>query len=58
MIQSFATSLMKWQKKPLQIIGLTEYESEFSRQQQEFKDKLWYLLFYSRTSEDLKFAKP
>lgn len=41
-------------KKPLQIIGLTEYESEFSRQQQEFKDKLWYLLFYSRTSEDWK----
>ena len=36
-------------KVPIQIIGLTEYEEEFSQQQKDFKDKLWYLLFYSRT---------
>lgn len=41
-------------KAPLQIIGLTEYETEFSLLQQNFKDKLWYLLFYSRTSDDWK----
>lgn len=41
-------------KTPLQIIGLTEYDTEFSELQQEFKDKLWYLLFYSRTSDDWK----
>lgn len=39
-------------KKPIQIIGLTEYEEEFSEQQKEFKDKLWYLLFYSRSNND------
>jgi len=36
-------------KTPLQIIGLTEYEEEFTRQQQEFRDRLWHLLFYSQT---------
>ena len=41
-------------KKPTQIIGLTEYEEEFSTQQQEFKDKLWYLLFYSRKNNEWK----
>lgn len=41
-------------KTPLQIIGLTEYDTEFSELQQEFKNKLWYLLFYSRTSDDWK----
>lgn len=41
-------------KKPTQIIGLTEYEGEYSEQQKEFKDKLWYLLFYSRKNNDWK----
>lgn len=41
-------------KKPIQIIGLTEYEEEFSEQQKEFKDKLWYLLFYSRKNNEWK----
>ena len=41
-------------KKPIQIIGLTEFEEEFSDQQKEFKDKLWYLLFYSRKNHDWK----
>lgn len=41
-------------KKPVQIIGLTEYEEEFSEQQKEFKDKLWYLLFYSRKNNEWK----
>lgn len=41
-------------KKPVQIIGLTEYETEFSEQQKDFKDKLWYLLFYSRKNNDWK----
>lgn len=41
-------------KKPIQIIGLTEFEDEFSEQQKEFKDKLWYLLFYSRKNNDWK----
>lgn len=36
-------------KTPLQVIGLTEYEEEFTRQQQEFRDRLWHLLFYSQT---------
>lgn len=35
-------------KKPLQIIGITEYQEEFTQQQQQFRDRLWYLLFYSR----------
>lgn len=39
-------------KTPLQIIGLTEYEQEFSNQQQAFRDKLWYLLFYSQKNKD------
>lgn len=34
-------------KVPFQIIGLTEYEQEFTQQQQDFRDKLWHLLFYS-----------
>ena len=45
-------------KTPLQIIGLTEYEKEFTQQQQDFRDKLWHLLFYShvdtRWRKDLK----
>lgn len=41
-------------KKPVQIIGLTEYEEEFAEQQKEFKDKLWYLLFYSRRNTEWK----
>lgn len=41
-------------RKPIQIIGLTEYEEEFSEQQKEFKDKLWYLLFYSRKNNEWK----
>lgn len=41
-------------KKPIQIIGLTEFEEEFSEQQKEFKDKLWYLLFYSRRTNEWK----
>lgn len=36
-------------KVPLQIIGLTEFEQEFTQQQQDFRDKLWHLLFYSHT---------
>lgn len=40
--------------KPLQIIGLTEFEEEFNRQQQDFRDRLWYLLFYSRSNNDWK----
>ncbi len=34
-------------KRPLQVIGLTEYEEEFTQQKEEFRDRLWYLLFYS-----------
>lgn len=41
-------------KKPIQILGLTEFEAEFSQQQKEFKDKLWYLLFYSRGNNEWK----
>lgn len=41
-------------KKPAQIIGLTEFEEEYSEQQKEFKDKLWYLLYYSRKNNDWK----
>lgn len=41
-------------QKPLQIIGLTEYEAEFSQQQAEFRDKLWYLLFYSQSKLEWK----
>ena len=33
-------------KVPLQVIGLTENETEFTKQQQDFRDKLWHLLFY------------
>ena len=35
-------------KRPLQVIGLTEYEEEFNQQKEEFRDRLWYLLFYSQ----------
>lgn len=38
-------------KTPLQVIGLTEYEEEFTKQQQDFRDKLWHLLFYSQTNK-------
>ena len=41
-------------QKPLQIIGLTEYEEEYSRQQAEFRDRLWYLLFYSPSKLEWK----
>ena len=42
-------------KRPLQVIGLTEYEEEFSQQKEEFRDRLWYLLFYSQ--RDMKWRK-
>lgn len=35
-------------KRPLQVIGLTEFEEEFNQQKEEFRDRLWYLLFYSQ----------
>ena len=38
-------------KTPLQVIGLTEYEAEFTQQQQDFRDKLWHLLFYSQKNK-------
>lgn len=41
-------------QKPLQIIGLTEYEEEFNEQQAQFRDRLWYLLFYSPSKHDWK----
>lgn len=41
-------------QKPLQIIGLTEYEEEYNDQQAEFRDRLWYLLFYSPSKLDWK----
>lgn len=41
-------------QKPLQIIGLTEYEVEYNQQQAEFRDKLWYLLFYSQSKLEWK----
>lgn len=41
-------------QKPLQIIGLTEYEGEYNQQQAEFRDKLWYLLFYSQSKLEWK----
>lgn len=42
-------------KVPLQVIGLTEYEAEFTKQQQDFRDKLWHLLFYNQ--KDTKWRK-
>ena len=39
---------------PLQVIGLTEYEAEFDRQKEEFRDRLWYLLFYSHRDMEWK----
>jgi len=41
-------------QQPIQIIGLTEYESEYNDLQQQFKDRLWYLLFYSRSRQEWK----
>lgn len=42
-------------KLPLQVIGLTEYEEEFTQQKEEFRDRLWYLLFYSQ--RDMQWKK-
>jgi len=42
-------------KRPLQVIGLTEYEEEFNQQKEEFRDRLWYLLFYSQ--KEIKWKK-
>ncbi len=39
---------------PLQVIGLTEYEAEFDSQKEEFRDRLWYLLFYSQSKLEWK----
>ena len=41
-------------QKPLQIIGLTEYEEEFNQQQAQFRDRLWFLLFYSQKDQRWK----
>lgn len=41
-------------QKPLQIIGLTEYEDEYNQQQAEFRDRLWYLLLYSQSKLEWK----
>lgn len=41
-------------KRPLQVIGLTEYEEEFTQQKEEFRDRLWYLLFYSQRDTQWK----
>ena len=41
-------------KRPLQVIGLTEYEEEFTQQKEEFRDRLWYLLFYSQRDSQWK----
>ncbi len=38
-------------KRPLQVIGLTEFEEEFNQQKEEFRDRLWYLLFYSQKEQ-------
>ena len=42
-------------KRPLQVIGLTEFEEEFNQQKEEFRDRLWYLLFYSQ--KDVQWKK-
>lgn len=42
-------------KRPLQVIGLTEYEEEFNQQKEDFRDRLWYLLFYSQ--KELRWKK-
>lgn len=39
---------------PLQVIGLTEYEAEFDEQNEEFRDRLWYLLFFSQSKLEWK----
>lgn len=41
-------------QKPLQIIGLTEYETEYNSQQAQFRDRLWHLLYYSLSQLDWK----
>ena len=41
-------------QKPLQIIGLTEYEAEYNQQQAQFRDRLWHLLYYSQSKIDWK----
>lgn len=41
-------------QKPLQIIGLTEYENEYNTQQAQFRDRLWHLLYYSQSKLDWK----
>lgn len=41
-------------QKPLQIIGLTEYETEYNEQQATFRDRLWHLLYYSPSKVDWK----
>lgn len=40
--------------RPLQIIGLTEYETEYNTQQAQFRDRLWHLLYYSQKQLDWK----
>lgn len=40
--------------KPLQIIGLTEYETEYNDQQAKFRDRLWHLLYYSQSKLEWK----
>lgn len=40
--------------QPLQIIGITMYEEEYGKLQEQFKDKLWYLLFYSEKDNGWK----
>jgi len=41
-------------QKPLQIIGLTEYETEYNVQQAQFRDRLWHLLYYSQSKLEWK----
>lgn len=40
--------------RPLQIIGLTEYETEYNTQQAQFRDRLWHLLYFSQKQLDWK----
>ena len=41
-------------QKPLQIIGLTEYEAEYNQQQAQVRDRLWHRLYYSQSKIDWK----
>lgn len=41
-------------QKPLQIIGLTEFEAEYKELQDEFRNRLWHLLFYSQSHLEWK----